>query len=504
MTADRKNMTSFPRKPVALLALLLAAFAARTVCMSLMPLTDPTEGRYAQIAQEMTDSGDWVTPRLWMDGTHVPFLGKPPLFFWSAAAAMRLFGTNEFSARLPSMLATALILFLLFRVMNRYGDGTGLPSVLLTASCCFFFAVSGIVAVDLLLSLCVAGSLLSYFAFLNEPDLAPRRRWSLLTFLLLALGFLTKGPVSLLMFGLPVFFWTLRWKAWRDLRIHAWLCGTLLFAVLVIPWFALCEVRNPGFLKYFFVNENLLRFITPNYGDAYGSGHVYPHGSALWMFLAAAAPWSLYPLWKLLRREYPRRALASADRPTSFLFLGFATGILFWCFARQLLITYMLPMVPLFAAWMAFTLRHDQPTSQRISKHALRLITVMGCLSLFLSPFIETYTTASARKLIRFSRADALRQTPDEPLVFAFRTPYSAFFYDRDRVLPHPDEPLPQTLARCRNLYPTALVALREKDQSQLQTIPPDSITPLAAFGHWRLMRLSLRPSQRSKPHPAP
>lgn len=45
-------------------------------------------------------------------------------------------------------------------------------------------------------------------------------------------------------------------------------------------WFAACELRNPGFLPYFFVNENFLRFITPDYGDAYGNGHVYPRGAA--------------------------------------------------------------------------------------------------------------------------------------------------------------------------------------------------------------------------------
>lgn len=80
-------------------------------------------------------------------------------------------------------------------------------NVLVAASCGFFLAMTGIVAVDMVFSACVAGSLLAYFAFQCEPERSSRRRWSLLVFLLLAAGFLTKGPVALVLFGLPVLIW---------------------------------------------------------------------------------------------------------------------------------------------------------------------------------------------------------------------------------------------------------------------------------------------------------
>ena len=99
------------------------------------------------------------------------------------------FRVNAFAHGVPSLLA-ALALCVLHYVMERYGGkGSGLFSVMVTASCGFFFAVRGVVAIDVLLSACVAGSLLAYFAFTCETSRAIRKRWSLLVFALLALGF---------------------------------------------------------------------------------------------------------------------------------------------------------------------------------------------------------------------------------------------------------------------------------------------------------------------------
>ena len=58
----------------------------------------PDEPRYAWIARDMAESGDWVTPRLYGK----PWFEKPVLYYWSAALCFKLFGVNEASARLPS------------------------------------------------------------------------------------------------------------------------------------------------------------------------------------------------------------------------------------------------------------------------------------------------------------------------------------------------------------------------------------------------------------------
>jgi len=472
---------------MALIALCVL-LAARAASMALLPLTDATEGRYAQVSQEMVATGDWVTPRIWMEEAHLPFLGKPPLFFWAAAGAMKIFGANEFAARLPSLLAAVALLALLFSVMRRYGDaGSGLLSIMVTASCGFFVAVGGSVAVDMLFSACVAGSLLAYFAFVSEPERRIRRRWSLLVFLLLALGFLTKGPVAVALFGLPVLIWTVRWRGWAQLRDHRWVAGTLLFLALVVPWFALCEMRNPGFLKYFFVNENLLRFVTHDYGDAYGGGHLYPRGSALLMFVAAAAPWSLWGIWLAFRGGPKGRPGNLADRQVEFLFFGFAAGVLFWCLARQLLFTYVLPMLPLFAAWLALVTRNET-ARKRMLAATTALAAAMAVVSVVCVPLMRN--TSTTREIVREAVRLADGGKSGEPLVFERKTPYSALFYARGWVMPHPKEKLEASLRRCVGHGRSVLVVVGSGRKKELKGLAPGCWSELAVAGEWVLGRV--------------
>jgi hypothetical protein len=114
------------------------------------------------------------------------------------------------------------------------------------------------------------------------------------------------------------------------------------------------RAAQPRLSQNFFLNENLLRFLTHDYGDVYGSGHQYPRGSALMMAFVMGAPWTLYALVHFMRIGRAKvRMLVWSDPSANFLFLGATVGVLFWCLARQLLFTYLLPMVPLFAAWLS-------------------------------------------------------------------------------------------------------------------------------------------------------
>src|SRR5579859_6523917 len=83
------------RQRIAVLLLLL--FGAAWFCnLGYRSLVRPDEGRYAEIAREMATSGDWVTPRL----NAIKYFEKPPLQYWATAAAYKVFGKNEFAARL--------------------------------------------------------------------------------------------------------------------------------------------------------------------------------------------------------------------------------------------------------------------------------------------------------------------------------------------------------------------------------------------------------------------
>ena len=82
------------------LLLLLTAFTF-FILLGSRALNEPDEGRYSEIAREMIETGDWVVPHLW----YLPHLDKPPMTYWLVAVSMKLFGQNEWAARLPLALA---------------------------------------------------------------------------------------------------------------------------------------------------------------------------------------------------------------------------------------------------------------------------------------------------------------------------------------------------------------------------------------------------------------
>ena len=95
------------------------------------PLISPAEARYALIAREMVESGDWIQPHF----NHARFYEKPPLTYWCVAASYRLFGFTEFASRLPSALAyvgTVLLTFLL--ALELVGSGTAPLAALIYAT----------------------------------------------------------------------------------------------------------------------------------------------------------------------------------------------------------------------------------------------------------------------------------------------------------------------------------------------------------------------------------
>ena len=94
-----------------LIALVAGFFLLRLGAMFVLPFTDTTEARYAEIARKMVETGNWLTPQF---DYGVPFWGKPPLHTWLSAAGMQVFGVSEAAARLPILLTALAVLFLVY------------------------------------------------------------------------------------------------------------------------------------------------------------------------------------------------------------------------------------------------------------------------------------------------------------------------------------------------------------------------------------------------------
>ena len=341
---------------------LLALAAVRLALMCTVPVFEPSEARYAAISANMARSGDFVVPHFTHNLEYQSFDGKPPLVFQAGGLFCRLFGVCEFAVRLFPFLSAALLLLILFRTVRRFSDAeTGRLAVLVCASCTAFYAAAGISMTDMTLTCCVAGALLLYRCFLDGFGLASAAGVAAL----LGAGMIVKGPVAMVMFGLPVLADAIVNRRWKGIFNARWLVVAPVFLAVAVPWFVLVERRNPGSVWYFFYNENFMRFISHDYGDKYGAGREAFRGVSILWALVATLPWSLLPLWEgvrtLVRRGKSgfREILGRVDGRDFFLISVLAITA-FWCLTSRVLIYYLFPVVPLFAAWLALRVRGDR------------------------------------------------------------------------------------------------------------------------------------------------
>lgn len=167
---------------------LFLLLAVRVAAMIWVPLTDPTEARYAEIARKMVETGNWITPQF---DYGVPFWAKPPLHTWLSAMGIAAFGVTPFAVRLGillSALATLAILWFWARtVTDRVTAGV---AVLVAASSALFFVALGFVQTDMALTLGVTACMAGFYGGLQETaagagcsfsgwpsDFWPRGRW---------------------------------------------------------------------------------------------------------------------------------------------------------------------------------------------------------------------------------------------------------------------------------------------------------------------------------------
>jgi 4-amino-4-deoxy-L-arabinose transferase-like glycosyltransferase len=358
-----------PLSPAARLLWLVLIVATLYLCyfhnLGALGLVGPDEPRYAWIARDMQETGDYITPRLYGK----PWFEKPPLYYWGAALSFKFFGVSEASARFPSAISAFLAtLALAWLALRLYSAETARWLLLLLPTTVGMIGFSHAAATDmpfaamLTIAMVFAAKLLNLVRSASAPlqpftSSASRFRsftpftssTSLTPFLFgffLGLAVLAKGPAAIILSGGAVLLWAILTKRWRDAFRCLHPVAIASFCLTALPWYIFCARRNPGFFHVFIIEHNFNRFLTPQFQ------HVQPFWFYPPILLIAVFPWTILLLTGIYSscRNSLREQITPGDL---FSICWGIIPLLFFSISKSKLPGYILPAVPVIGILLA-------------------------------------------------------------------------------------------------------------------------------------------------------
>lgn len=319
--------------------LFLVPFILYVCLLSVMPQMEPDEARYSLISSAMNESGNYVTPHI----KHTIYLEKPPLVSWVTAMFFKVFGENDFSARLFAALCGWGCILLVYFIGRHFRDEeTGLYAAGLLTISLFPFILSHINILDMPLTFFVCLSIWLGYLALQKPD---KKYFFYLFYFACALAFLTKGVIGVVFpFGI-LFFWLIWTGRWRQIWRLFSPVGVLIFLAVSCPWLIFAQKENSDFLWFFFVREHFLRFTTKMHGKTEPVYFYLP------IIIGGVIPWLFY-LIKAWKNNYIKESLFNRD-DNKLLALWFLLIFVFYTVSSSKLPTYIAPVflpLVLFAA----------------------------------------------------------------------------------------------------------------------------------------------------------
>jgi 4-amino-4-deoxy-L-arabinose transferase-like glycosyltransferase len=297
-------------------------------------LWEPDETRYAVIAREMSQSGEWILPHL----NRAIYAEKPPLFFWLINLSTFFWGTNnEVTNRLPSALAGIAVLLITFLLGSKlFNPQTGFLSAMILSTCVFFPQISRWAMLDSLVTLFFILTLYYFYRGYEEEE--SRRKDYLWAGLFMGLGVLTKGPLAYL--AIPIFLiFALFQKSLKRVWCRDLLWGCLLsVGIVLIWWIPACWIGGKEYIHWI-----LFKQVTGTYVE--GGKHFHPQTFSFYFirFPLEFFPWIVFlPTALILGFKKGR----GKGKEILFLLIWFIFIFLFFTFAKGKKDNYLLPLYP--------------------------------------------------------------------------------------------------------------------------------------------------------------
>jgi 4-amino-4-deoxy-L-arabinose transferase-like glycosyltransferase len=321
------------------LAIIIAAWTVLQLGGIFSPgLLDDVDSIYIQIAREMLQRHDFVTPTI--DG--IRFFDKPPLMYWMASASMSVFGIHDWAARLPLAVAVLALLLSTYVLGNRFfasispthaPDRGGFYSALALATAVGPYLYTRFFIPDILIALWMTLGVHLFLTALErveartitEPGAPPMARlWPwvglraqheprsykspqkspLLPCLafaaIMALNVLTKGLIGAVFpIGFVLLYLALTSRLHLLPRFHL-LSAAAVFLLIAAPWHIFIALRNPaiplpaglglpaqgGWAWFYLYNEHIARFLSKRIPHDYGQ-------TPVWLFWLYTGIWTM-------------------------------------------------------------------------------------------------------------------------------------------------------------------------------------------------------------------
>ena len=317
-------------------------------------LVGPDEPRYAWIARDMAESGDWVTPRLYGK----PWFEKPVLYYWEAGLCFKWFGVSESAARLPSAFSALLAtLALAWLALRWYGAETARWLLLLLPTSIGMIGFSHAAATDMPFSgmltiAMVCGAVVLGLTKNEHTPILSRTPWlALLLFgFFLGLAVLAKGPAAIILSGGAIFFWALLTRRWGDALRLLHPVAVAAFCATALPWYIACARRNSGFLQVFLIEHNFKRYLTPEFQ------HIQPFWFYGPVLLVSFLPWTGLMVWSAVTNGKSAISEKKVSPATILLCTWFLFVLVFFSLSKSKLPGYILPAIPAVALLLARSL----------------------------------------------------------------------------------------------------------------------------------------------------
>ena len=358
-----------------------------------LPLVGPDEPRYAEVAREMLARGDLITPTL----GGLPWFEKPPLLYWLVMASYRVFGVNEYAARVgPALCGLLSALFAYWigtnvRNISANTDSTEKSTCdLASVATLIFLSSVGAIAFsrgasfDIVVTMTLTGALTSFFAWQVRTAgtgrlISETKHTGLLAafYFFIGLSLLAKGLIGIVIPpGVIGFYFLLRgeWPQRRFLLSLIW--GAPLALAIAAVWYGpMIQRYGWTFIDQFIVQHHFARFATNKYH------HFEPFYFYLPVLAGLALPWTVFLIAAFVSaRRWLWRGAARLDHLRVFAFAWIIVPLIFFSISQSKLTAYILPVLPAVALLAA-----DRFESFRLVDRGNKVMRLTGMLVIVLA-----------------------------------------------------------------------------------------------------------------------